>query len=460
MQTTLSDRYELGERIAAGAMGSVYEARDTRLGRPVAVKLLKDHLADDATFIERFRREARAAAALTHPNIAHVFDFGIDGRHHYLVMELVEGRDLAQVLREDGPIEPARAADISAKIAGALAHAHEGGVIHRDVKPANVILGPDDRVKVTDFGIARAAGESTLTATGSVMGTAQYISPEQASGRPAGPTSDIYSLGIVLFEMLTGAVPFTGESALSIAMRHINDEVPRPSSLQPAVPEELDAVVAKACAKDPTVRFASATELASATRAAGTGGASTAPVGVAETQRLGAPAQTTAELSTPSTKVWPIPGDRYNPTRIGRAVIAAFLLLVVIAAGLLLWRLSEDEPPARTRAEQPQTQPQASEGSDAIGDTVDISEEIVGLPHEPIVEKLQAEGFDVVVESVASELDEGLVADTNPPPGTDGVTQDTPITLFVSSGPESDEDDEGPGRAPKGKAKGHSKDDD
>ena len=466
MQTSLSGRYELGERIAAGAMGSVFEAHDTRLGRPVAVKLLKDHLADDATFIERFRREARAAAALTHPNIAHVFDFGIDGRHHYLVMELVEGRDLARVLREDGPIEPERTADIGAKIAGALAHAHEGGVIHRDVKPANVILCPDDRVKVTDFGIARAVGESTLTATGSVMGTAQYISPEQASGKPAGPTSDIYSLGIVLFEMLTGVVPFPGESALSIAMRHINDEVPAPSSLQPAVPSELDEIVTRACAKDPNARFPSAQEMGVALRsgsAAPVTGTATDPIAVAATQRLDEAAPATAELSAPSTKVWPIPGDRYDPMRIGRLVIGAFLLLIVIAAGLLLWRLAEDEKPARAGTEQPQTQPRASEGSDATGDTVDITEEIVGMPYEPIAARLDEAGFDVTVEPVTSDIESGLIVDTEPPPGTDGVSQDTPITLIVSAGPESDKDDDDPGnsdKGSKGKAKGHSKDDD
>jgi len=454
MQTSLSGRYELGERIAAGAMGSVYEAHDARLGRTVAVKLLKDHLADDATFIERFRREARAAAALTHPNIAHVFDFGIDGRHHYLVMELVEGRDLARVLREDGPIEAARAAHIASKIAAALAHAHEGGVIHRDVKPANVILGSDDRVKVTDFGIARAAGESTLTATGSVMGTAQYISPEQASGRSVGPTSDIYSLGIVVFEMLTGSVPFTGESALSIAMRHLQDEVPAPSSMVPSVPPELDEVVAKACAKDPADRYSSASELGAALRPGTEPLALGGGVGAGETERLDELGPATAELDTPAQKVWPIPGDRYDPMRLGRAVIAIFAALAVIAAGLLLWRLAQSEPEA-SRGEQPRTQPQASEDGEEQSPTVDIGEGVVGLPYEPEQEKLEANGFTVTVERAPSdEYDEGLIVDTDPPPGTTGVEQDTPITLFVSSGAD-DEDDEGPDE--KGKAKGHDK---
>ena len=460
MKTSLSGRYELGDRIAAGAMGSVYEAQDARLGRPVAVKLLKDHLADDATFIERFRREARAAAALTHPNIAHVFDFGIDGESHYLVMELVEGRDLARVLREDGPFEPARAADIAAKIAAALAHAHEGGVIHRDVKPANVILGPNDRVKVTDFGIARAAGESTLTAAGSVMGTAQYISPEQASGQPVGPTSDIYSLGIVTFEMLTGSVPFTGESALSIAMRHMKEDVPAPSSLASTVPAALDEVVARACAKDPAQRFPSAVAMGAALRGSGAPNGDPAPSEGSETQRLDEIATSTAELNTPSTKVWPIPGDRYDPMRIGRAVIALAVVLAVVAAGLLLWRLADDEQPARARREQPQGQPEASEGSDEQQPTADITEDIVGLPYEPVQAQLEDAGFEVTVETVTSELDEGLIADTDPPPGSTGVTQDTPITLYVSAGPDAGEDDGGEDKAPKGKAKGHSKDDD
>jgi serine/threonine protein kinase len=465
MKTSLSGRYELRERIAGGAMGTVYEAFDNRLNRPVAVKLLKEHLAEDPTFIERFRREARAAAALTHPNVAHVFDFGNDDGHYYLVMELVEGRDLAQVLGEERALEPWRAADISSKIAAALAHAHEGGLIHRDVKPANVMLGPDDRVKVTDFGIARAAGDSTLTVTGSVMGTAQYISPEQASGENIGPASDIYSLGIVLFEMLTGTVPFTGGSPLSIAMRHIKDEVPRPSQLGGSVPPELDDIVVKATAKEPSARWSDATEMGAELRASigRSRAAETVEVERGEqTQRLDGLGSTTAELQSPAPKVFPIPGNRYDPKRIGRAVIGVFLALLVLATVLLFWRLADDDPstPARNRRATATTaQTSEQENDDAV--TVDIPASIVGLPYEEQVEIAKAEGFDIRVEFVPTEeVEPGLILDSDPPPGTTGIERSTPITLYVSAPTDDEDDDDDEGPDPKGKAEGHSKKDD
>nr|MDQ3958632.1 protein kinase [Actinomycetota bacterium] len=284
----LGGRYRLGERIAAGGMGTVYTATDERLGRQVAVKVLRDELADDDRFVERFRREARAAASLTHPNVAAVFDYGGDGGRlggtreqsggrlggtrersggrPFIVMELARGRDLAMLLREEGPLAPERAAAIGAQVCDALAHAHAAGLVHRDVKPANVIVDEADAVKVTDFGIARAAGESTLTVTGSVLGSAHYIAPEQASGGQVTAATDVYAAGILLYEMLTNALPFTGESALAIAMRHVSDEVPAPSAVNPRVPEWLDGIVARATAKDPAARWADARDMAEALR--------------------------------------------------------------------------------------------------------------------------------------------------------------------------------------------------
>ena len=269
VETRLLDRYHLEERIAAGGMGTVWAAQDERLGRRVAVKMLKDDLAGDPRFVERFRREARAVAALGHPNIANVFDYGEDHGKHFIVMELVEGRDLARLLREEGPMNAGRAAGIAAQACEALGHAHLAGVIHRDVKPGNVMVGDDDRVKVTDFGIARAQGDTSLTATGSVLGTSHYLSPEQAAGGSIGPPSDVYSMGCVLYEMLTGAVPFTGESPVGIAMRHVSEEVPPPSSLAADVPPAVDDVVAKATAKDPKDRFADGRDMAAALAHAG-----------------------------------------------------------------------------------------------------------------------------------------------------------------------------------------------
>ncbi|MEO8323042.1 MAG: protein kinase, partial [Actinomycetota bacterium] len=189
----LGGRYRIGDRIAAGGMGVVYLAHDERLGRTVVVKILRAHLAGDPHFIERFRREARAVASLSHPNIAGIFDYGEDAGQHYIVMELAEGRDLAAVIRVDGRLSPQRAARITAQVCVALDHAHEAGIIHRDIKPANVIVTDEDKVKVTDFGIARAVGDSTLTATGSMLGTASYLSPEQAGGEKVVPASDLYS---------------------------------------------------------------------------------------------------------------------------------------------------------------------------------------------------------------------------------------------------------------------------
>ncbi|HEU4488041.1 MAG TPA: protein kinase, partial [Actinomycetota bacterium] len=250
----LIDRYRLEQRLASGGMGTVYEATDERLQRRVAVKLLKEELADDPLFVERFRREARAVAALSHPNIASVFDYGADGGRDFIVMELLEGTDLAEVLQA-GPLEPGRAAEIAAQACDALAHAHSAGIVHRDVKPANIILVASGTVKVTDFGIARALGDTTLTATGSVLGTAHYLAPEQASGSGAGAAVDQYAMGVMLYEMLTGEVPFSGDSPIGVAMRHVSDEVPAPSSKAPEVPAALDEVVLTATAKDPSDRY-------------------------------------------------------------------------------------------------------------------------------------------------------------------------------------------------------------
>jgi membrane protein YdbS with pleckstrin-like domain/predicted Ser/Thr protein kinase len=257
-------RYVLVSRLAAGGMGTVYEGLDGRLGRPVAIKLLREELAGDRNFLERFRREARSVAALSHPSIASVFDYGEDRSVPYIVMELVRGRDLADVLEDEAPLAVERAVNIGRQVLEALDHAHRAGVVHRDVKPANILVDEHDRIKVTDFGIARAAGVSRLTATGILLGSAHYASPEQIDGRVVSPQSDIYSAGILLYEMLVGNPPFSGQSPLQVAERHLSEEVPEPSLSNAAVPQALDDIVVRATARRPERRFARAGDMAEA----------------------------------------------------------------------------------------------------------------------------------------------------------------------------------------------------
>lgn len=258
----LGGRYELESRLGRGGMATVFRGSDRVLGRSVAVKVLASTFAKDRTFVERFRREAQAAAGLNHPNVVAVFDTGSDDGVHYIVMEHVEGRTLADILREEGALPPTRAAEIAETVCRALSTAHEKGMVHRDVKPGNVLLTSDGGVKVADFGIARVASGEPLTVTGSVMGTASYLSPEQATGGGVDSRSDIYSLGCVLYEMLTGRTPFEGDTPVSIAYKHVGEEPTVPSSINLAVPPALDAVVKRAMAKSPADRYQSAEEMA------------------------------------------------------------------------------------------------------------------------------------------------------------------------------------------------------
>ncbi|MQB01138.1 MAG: protein kinase [Actinobacteria bacterium] len=434
----LADRYRMQDDIARGGMGRVIAAQDERLHRQVAVKLLKDELVQDPRFVERFRREARAVAALSHPNIATVFDYGEDDDCHFIVMEYADGKDLSRVLREDGPMSVDRAAGIAAQVCNALAHAHAARVVHRDVKPANIIIGPGDRVKVTDFGIARAAGDATLTATGSVLGTAQYISPEQAAGGRVTPATDVYSMGIVLYEMLTGAVPFTGDSPVAVAMQQVNEEMPAPSSLNPDVPSSLDEVVARATRKDPAERYGDAKEMGSAIVSAG---GETMDTG-AGTAVLDAGAATTAVEESAST-VWPIPGSRWNPQRLGRWVLVILGSLLLVALLMLIVRLagSLGEP-------APKSTPPAEATS-----TVTIPEEIIDVPYREAKASLESldAGLEVTREFVEHDEERGTVIDSNPPPLTE-VEEGAAVTLYVALGDE-DDDDRGKGGG-KGDEKG------
>jgi len=261
---TFGGRYQLSTRVAIGGMGEVWEATDLVIGRTVAIKILKDEYLGDPGFLERFRAEARHAALVNHEGIANVFDYGEEEGSAYLVMELVPGEAMSTVLDRDRSLPTDKVLDIVAQTASALQAAHAAGLVHRDIKPGNLLITPDGRVKITDFGIARIADQVPLTATGQVMGTVQYLSPEQASGHPASPSTDIYSLGIVAYEALAGRRPFTGESQVAIAMAQINET---PPDLPTSVPEPVRRLVLSCIAKKPAERPSSASALATAARA-------------------------------------------------------------------------------------------------------------------------------------------------------------------------------------------------
>ena len=265
--TVFNDRYELHRKLAQGGMANVYLARDLLLDRPVAVKVLFPEHARDQAFVERFRREATAAANLNHPNVVAVYDWGQQHGTYYIVMEYVEGRPLSDIIRTEGPLHPNRAAEITADVAAALAFAHRNGVVHRDVKPGNILITSTGQVKVADFGIAQASSASdpslNLTQAGSVMGTATYFSPEQAQGHQVDPRSDLYSLGCVLYEMLTARPPFSGDSPVAIAYKHVQEQPTPPSQINPAVPSALEAIDMKLLEKQPALRYPSAEDLRS-----------------------------------------------------------------------------------------------------------------------------------------------------------------------------------------------------
>jgi serine/threonine-protein kinase len=265
---TLSGRYETGERLGSGGMSNVYKATDRILERQVAVKILAEHLSDDERFVARFRREALAVARLIHPNIVQVYDSGVDDGRHYIVMEYVAGRSGAQILQRHGPLDPETAAEIGIQACAGLDYAHRRGIIHRDVKPGNLMItgGPvgngELTVKLTDFGIARAIEQTRITQVGSVVGTAAYLSPEQVRGEEATPATDVYALGVVLYQFLTGRLPYEGSSLAELAVRQQNEKPLPPSTYNSDVPEPLSAAVLRALEGDTSRRYASADEFA------------------------------------------------------------------------------------------------------------------------------------------------------------------------------------------------------
>jgi eukaryotic-like serine/threonine-protein kinase len=299
--TVLGGRYRLVELLGQGGMATIYRARDSQLERDVAIKVLRPEYGADPDFIERFRNEAQSAASLNHPGIVAVYDYGTDPAGPFIVMELVEGEDLATIIRRTGALPPRAAARLVAQAARAVAAAHDRGFVHRDVKPGNILVTREGRVKVTDFGIARALSESALTLPGTTLGSVHYFSPEQARGEMATPASDIYSLGIVLYELLTGRRPWTGDTAAAIATARLTGSVPSPSSVHGGIPPTLESIDRKALATNPEERFASAAEMAEAleaflgeergdqgTRAAAVGAAAAGAAGLAGAAGAGA----------------------------------------------------------------------------------------------------------------------------------------------------------------------------
>jgi serine/threonine-protein kinase len=405
--TVIDGRYRVSSRLGSGGMADVYLAHDTLLGREVALKLLHHRFAEDQEFVERFRREASSAAGLSHPNVVAVFDRGEWDGTYYIAMEYLPGRSLKAVVREHGPLSPSDAIDIVVQILLAVRFAHKRGIIHRDIKPHNVILDEEGRAKVTDFGIARA-GASDMTLTGSIMGTAQYLSPEQAQGHAVSETSDLYAVGVVLYELLTGNVPFEGDSAVSIALKQVSVEPIPPSQRNPEVGAALDAVVMRALAKDPGARFAGADEFIAALQQARQG---IAPAPAFN----GSPP---AHAAAAALLVPPLPVDDPDPAveaagRRRRAMwIAAAVALLAIVAAVALLLLS----------------PSSKRGRVTVQD-------VTGETQAAAVKALRGQGLTPIVTLTANaHVPSGLVIGTTPPGGT-VVGKGARVSVVVSSGP-------------------------
>ena len=392
----VDSRYRLLSRLGSGGMAEVWAAEDGQLGRQVALKLLHSRLAADQDFVERFRREASAAAGLQHPNVVSVYDRGESQGTYYIAMEYLRGASLKDLVRR-GPLEPRYAVELVVQVLRAAGFAHRRGIVHRDLKPHNVMLDDEGRVKVTDFGIARA-GASDMTETGSIMGTAQYLSPEQAQGHAVTSSSDLYSIGVMLFELLTGRVPFDGESPVTIALRHVSEPPPAPSQFNPAVPPALDAVVLRALAKDPRDRFADADDFIAALTAA-----ATAPQDVTQVTRI-APAAAYVPAAEP---VGPYVEPEPERSRSWPWWLAGLLVLAALGLGAYLL-LQENRTPVP---------------------------DVVGRQAAAASRTLQRAGLTVEQQNVPSEtVARGRVADQDPDAGQE-VAEGSVVILSISTGP-------------------------
>lgn len=462
--TTFGGRYTLLDRIAVGGMGEVWRATDQVLGRVVAIKLLGAALADQPGFAHRFRDEARHTAALTHPNIAAVYDYGEDNGAAWLVMELVPGRPLSQIITDEAPLSPERTAKIMSQCADGLHAAHEAGVIHRDVKPANILVRPDGVVKITDFGIARAVDAAPLTRTGEVMGTAQYISPEQAMGQPVSAQSDVYSLACVAYEMLTGRRVFDDGSAVATAMAHVHkDPDPLPASVPPAIAN----VIMSALSKDPVHRPISAKAFAQALRGI-PGSAYPATQAMSpqapHTQVVPPPVSGTQVLANPTgyaappQPAYPQPPVAGPPTGATayeeprkRNSLLWIIPVALILAGLLGYVLmntvlkpspgptpSPTATSTRSTTRSPSTSPSPSTATTSSTSTtstrVDIDRDVyIGMGASDARAKLERLELNVRINRVDSDKPEGTVVDINP---YGALNKGDTVTLDVSRGPQ------------------------
>jgi eukaryotic-like serine/threonine-protein kinase len=428
--TVFNGRYELHRRLGRGGMAEVSLARDQLLDRPVAVKVLFPEFATDPSFVERFRREATAAANLNHPNIVGVYDWGEADNTYFIVMEYVDGRTLSEILRAEGPLHPDRVADIGSDIAAALGFAHRNGVVHRDVKPGNVIVTASGQVKVADFGIARAMTadpDDDLTQVGTVMGTATYFSPEQARGESVDPRSDIYSLGCVLYELVVGRPPFTGDSPVAIAYRHVQDPPVPPRHHNVELPPAIEAIILKCLAKNPVNRYPSAEDLRADLRRFREGNRILAEPVMAPPVDPGATsvvAATTAVPAADGTGAAPAYYDEEeeddDTKRSGLFIVALVVLLALLAGMLFLLAqalgVGQDDDPAVAQVEVPR---------------------VVGEPVERAQEILENLDFEVVIETAANDdQPEGNVFAQNPAGGAI-VDQGSTVTLSVSAGAEA-----------------------
>jgi beta-lactam-binding protein with PASTA domain/tRNA A-37 threonylcarbamoyl transferase component Bud32 len=430
INTLFDGRYRILRKLGSGGMANVYLAEDEELGRRVAIKILNDRYANDELFIERFRREAKSAAALSHPNIVSIYDRGQAEGTYYIAMEVIEGRSLKELILTRGPLPLGQAIAYTLEMLEALRFAHRHGIIHRDVKPHNILIG--ERLKVTDFGIARA-GASQMTEAGSIMGTAQYLSPEQARGAPVTASSDLYSVGIVLYEMLTGKVPFSGDSAIEIAMKHLNELPKPPSKIRPEVPEELDHVVLRALSKAPEDRYQSAEEFAEDLHRVEAGLPLAPETSEAATALLAAPGATiggtTQVLPTDATRVGQRPqapgrpppyrpGYMYEepPPKRRRWAPWLLVLLLLAAAGIAGWYVFT-KIQDQLAAAQPVSVPN-----------------VVGIRELKAKAKIEEAGLEPKIErSASAEFDKGIVMDQKPDAGT-RIQKGDQVTIVVSTG--------------------------
>ena len=433
----IAGRYRIGQLVGRGGMAEVYEGYDTRLGRTVAIKLLKSDLANDANFEAKFRQEAQASARMAHPSIVRIYDAGEEEttdangnqvKTPFIIMELVKGRLLRDIVHE-GKVEVARAVKFVSGILSALEVSHRSGVIHRDIKPANVMVGENDSVKVMDFGIARAVSDNSATqaATAGIVGTAQYFSPEQARGDAVDARTDLYSTGVILYELLAGRPPFKGESAVSVAYQHVSEEAPLPSSHNSQVSGELDAVVARAMAKDRDERYQTAEEFREHLQAALTGSPLTekiekpiqeiSPVDVDATELITEPESLPTSLlegfeTAPSRQI------TTTNNKIGAGVLWGLGTgVVVILVGLLFWVMNLGSTPSPT----------------APSSGIEVAN-VVGSLYDDAVGTLENQDLVVLrVYEKSETVPEGVVIRQEPESGT-VVLSNTPVTLYVSSG--------------------------